>query len=116
MDAAVASKTVKLQPSGQTEAVGLPAGMGREFDLTIIRQLIQHTIEVFIKRVFHWTSVGKRRFMVCHPCILDAIVGIIVDERKPPQRFDWDPGRLAACVGICSVDRRRVVHDADAAV
>lgn len=72
--------------------------------MTVIRQFIQHTIKVFVKRVFYWSSVGKRGFMVYNSGILDTIVSIIVDERKAPQRFDWDSGRLAAGVGIRGVD------------
>ena len=84
--------------------------------MTIIRQFVQHTIKIFVKRVFHWPSAGGRGLMVYNSTILDTIVGIVVDESKAFQGFDWDPGRLSAGVGICGVDRRRIVHDTDVAV
>ena len=72
--------------------------------MTVIRQFVQYTIKVFVERVFHWALDGERGLLVYNPKILYTIAGIIVNERKVVQRFDRNPGRLAAGVCIRSVD------------
>jgi len=116
VNATVTRRTVSCNHRAGQATPDLPAGMRRKLDLTIIRQFIQHTIEIFVKRMSHWTPAGKGGYLFYNPSVLGTIVGIIVDEGEVFQRLNWDPGRLAAGVGIRGVDRRRIVHNADVAV